>query len=273
MTTQGQAPSMGAIKERMHKVWTSGEYARIGNPLVLIGELLCEAADLRSGDKVLDVATGSGNTAISAARRFCEVTGMDLAPESIEHARRRAEAEGMEITFEVGDAEDLSYPDASFDVVLSSIGVMFCPNQEQAAGELLRVCRPGGKIGLASWTPDGFTGNMLKTVGKHVPPPPGVKPAPLWGTEERLRELFGGGVSSLEATRRTYVFRYPSAEYFVEYFRNYYGPTVRAFAALEPEGQEALARDLQELLESRNTSGDETLVVPSDYLEVVAVKR
>ena len=218
------------------------------------------------------MATGSGNTAISAARRFCEVTGMDLAPEWIEHARSRADAEGMEITFEVGDAEDLSYPDASFDVVLSSIGVMFCPNQEQAAGELLRVCRPGGKIGLASWTPDGFIGNMLKTVGKHVPPPPGVKPAPLWGTEERLRELFGDGISSLEATRRTYVFRYPSAEYFVEYFRNYYGPTVRAFAALEPEGQEALARDLQELLESRNTSGDETLVVPSDYLEVVAVK-
>jgi ubiquinone/menaquinone biosynthesis C-methylase UbiE len=218
------------------------------------------------------VATGSGNTAISAARRFCEVTGMDLAPESIEHARRRADAEGMEITFEVGDAEDLSYPDASFDVVLSSIGVMFCPNQEQAAGELLRVCRPGGKIGLASWTPDGFTGNMLKTVGKHVPPPPGVKPAPLWGTEERLRELFGDGISSLEATRRTYVFRYPSAEYFVQYFRNYYGPTVRAFAALETDGQEALARDLQELLDSRNTSGDETLVVPSDYLELVAVK-
>jgi ubiquinone/menaquinone biosynthesis C-methylase UbiE len=179
----------------------------------------------------------------------------------------------MDITFDVGDAEDLSYPDASFDVVLSTLGVMFCPNQEQAVGELLRVCRPGGKIGLASWTPDGFIGNMLKTVGKHVPPPPGVKPAPLWGTEERLRELFGDGISSLEATRRTYAFRYPSAEYFVEYFRNYYGPTVRAFAALEPEGQEALARDLQELLESQNTSGDETLVVRSDYLEAVAVRR
>ena len=273
MTTQDQAPSMGAIKERMHKVWTSGEYARIGNPLVLIGELLCEAVDLRSGDKVLDVATGSGNTAISAARRFCEVTGMDLAPESIEHARRRADAEGMDITFEVGDAEDLSYPDASFDVVLSTIGVMFCPNQEQAAGELLRVCRPGGKIGLASWTPEGFTGSMLRTVGKHVPPPPGIKPPSLWGTEERLQELLGGGVSSLQATRRTYNFRYPSAAHFVDWFRNYYGPTVRAFAALEPEGQDALARDLRELLEDRNTSGDETIVVPSDYLEVVAVRR
>ena len=272
MTTQDQAPSMDAIKERMHKVWTSGEYARIGNPLVFIGELLCEAVDLRSGDKVLDVATGTGNTAISAARRFCGVTGMDLAPENIEHARRRADAEGMDIAFEVGDAEDLSYPDASFDVVLSTIGVMFCPNQEKAAEELLRVCRPGGKIGVSSWTPDGYTGSMLRTVGKHVPPPPGVKPAPLWGTEERVRELFGDGVSSLKATRRTYVFRYPSAEYFVEFFRNYYGPTVRAFGALDPEGQDALAQDLRELLDSHDTSGDETLVVPSDYLEVVAVK-
>jgi ubiquinone/menaquinone biosynthesis C-methylase UbiE len=264
---------MSAIKDRMQKIWTSGEYAKIGNPLVIMGELLCEAVDLRAGDKVLDVATGSGNTAISAARRFCEVTGMDLAPEWLEHARRRAEAEGMDITFEVGDAEDLSYPDAAFDVVLSTLGVMFCPNQEKAAGELLRVCRPGGKIGLANWTPDGFIGNLLRTVGKHVPPPPGVKPPPLWGTEERLQELLGGGVSSLETTRRTYFFRYPSAQYFVEYFREYYGPTVRAFAALDAEGQDALARDLEELLGDRNVSGDETLVVPSDYLEVVAVRR
>lgn len=273
MTTKDQAPDMSAIKDRMQKIWTSGEYAKIGNPLVIMGELLCEAVDLRAGDKVLDVATGSGNTAISAARRFCEVTGMDLAPEWLEHARRRAEAEGMDIAFEVGDAEDLSYPDASFDVVLSTFGVMFCPDQEKAAGELLRVCRPGGRIGLANWTPDGFIGNMLRTVGKHVPPPPGVKPPPLWGTEERLRELLGEGVSSLRTTRRTYNFRYPSAEHFVEYFREYYGPTVRAFAALEPEGQEALARDLKELCESWNVSGDETLVVPSDYLEVVAVRR
>jgi ubiquinone/menaquinone biosynthesis C-methylase UbiE len=264
---------MSAVKDRMHKVWTSGEYARIGNPLVLIGESLCEAADLRSGDNVLDVATGSGNTAISAARRFCEVTGMDLAPESIEHARKRAEAEGMEITFEVGDAEDLQYADASFDVVLSTLGVMFCPNQEKAAGEMLRVCRSGGKIGLANWTPDGFVGQMLKTVGKHVPPPPGIKPPPLWGIEERLAELLGDGTSSLEATRRAYVFRYPSPDHYVEWFRDYYGPTVRAFAALDPDGREALAKDLKDLLESWNTSGDDTLVVSSDYLEAVAVRR
>jgi ubiquinone/menaquinone biosynthesis C-methylase UbiE len=273
VTTQDAAPGKSAIQERQVKIWTAGEYARIGNPIAIMGELLCEAVDLRSGVEVLDVATGSGNTAISAARRFCEVTGMDLAPESIEHARRRAEAEGMDITFEVGDAEDLSYPDASFDVVLSTIGVMFCPDQEKAASELLRVCRPGGKIGLASWTPDSFTGQKLKTVGKHVPPPPGVKPPSLWGTEERLRELLGEGVSSLQMTRRIYNFRYPSADHYVGWFREYYGPTVRAFAALDAEGREALARDLKELCESRNASGDETLVVPSDYLEAVAVRR
>ena len=273
MTTQDQAPNMSAIKERQQKTWTSGNYAMVGNLLVIIGEQLCEAVDLRAGDKVLDVATGSGNTALSAARRFCEVTGIDYVPDLIERAKSRAEAEGLEARFEVGDAEDLPYPDASFDVVLSTLGVMFTPDPERAASELLRVCRPGGKIGLANWTPDGFIGNMFRTMGKHVPPPPGIKPPPLWGTEERLRELLGEGVSSLETTRRSYVFRQPSAQHFVEYFRKYYGPTLRAFEALEPEGQDALARDLKELLENWNTSGDQTLVVPSDYLEVVAVRR
>ena len=272
MSTQPQVPDSNALKERQVKIWTAGEYARIGNPIAIMGELLCEAVDLHSGDDVLDVATGSGNTAISAARRFCNVTGMDLAPESIEQARRRAEAEAMDITFEVGDAEDLPYEDASFDVVVSTIGVMFCPDQEAAAGELLRVCKPGGKIGLASWTPDSFSGQKLKTVGKHVPPPPGVKPPSLWGTEERLRELLGEGVSSLQTTRRTYNFRYPSADHYVGWQREYYGPTVRAFAALDAEGQEALAADLGELCESRNVSGDGTLVAPSDYLEAVAIR-
>ena len=228
---------------------------------------------MHAGDKVLDVATGSGNTAISATRRFCETTGIDYVPELIEYARKRAEVEGLEITFDVGDAEDLPYPDASFDVVLSTLGVMFAPNQEKAAEELLRVCRPGGKIGLANWTPDSYIGNMFRTHGKHVPPPPGIKPPPLWGTEERLRELLGEGVASLEVTRRTYMFRYLSAGHFVEFFRSYYGPTLKAFEALDPDGQEALAKDLKELLEHWNISGDAALIVPSDYLEVVAVRR
>jgi ubiquinone/menaquinone biosynthesis C-methylase UbiE len=273
MTDQGQSPNLGAIKDRQQKTWTSGDYTRIGNTLVIIGELLCEAVDVRAGDKVLDVATGGGNTAISAARRFCEVTGIDYVPELIEYARNRAEVEGVEVSFEVGDAEDLPYPDASFDVVLSTLGVMFAPDQEKTARELLRVCRPGGKIGLANWTPDGFIGNMFRTQGKHVPPPPGIKPPPLWGTEERLRELLGEGVASLEVTRRSYVWRYRSARHFVEHFRSYYGPTLKAFEALDADGQEALATDLEELLEGWNISGDATLVVPSDYLEVVAVRR
>jgi ubiquinone/menaquinone biosynthesis C-methylase UbiE len=273
VTDQGQAPNLSTIKDRQQKTWTSGDYTRIGNTLVIIGELLCEAVDVHAGDKVLDVATGGGNTAISAARRFCDVTGIDYVPELIEYARKRAEIEGMEITFEVGDAENLPYSDASCDVVLSTLGVMFAPDQEKAAEELLRVCRPGGKIGLANWTPDGYIGSMFRTQGKHVPPPPGIKPPPLWGTEERLRELLGEGVASLEVTRRSFMWRYPSARHFVEYFRSYYGPTLKAFEVLDADGQEALAKDLEELLEHWNISDGSTLIVPSDYLEVVAVRR
>jgi ubiquinone/menaquinone biosynthesis C-methylase UbiE len=264
---------LNAIKDKQQKTWASGNYAMIGNSLVIIGELLCEAVDVHSGQRVLDVATGSGNTAISAARRYCDVTGIDYVPTLIGQARERAEAEGMQITFEVGDAEDLPYPDASFDVVLSTVGVMFAPDQEKTAAELLRVSRPGGKIGLVNWTPDGFIGHMFRAVGKHFPPPPGIKPPPLWGTEERLRELFGEGISSLQTTRRSYVFRYPSVEHFIESFRTYYGPVHKAFESLDAAGQDALARDLEKLLHDRNTSGDGTLVVPSDYLEVVAVRR
>jgi ubiquinone/menaquinone biosynthesis C-methylase UbiE len=264
---------LNAIKEKQQRTWATGNYAMVGNTLVIMGERLCEAVDLRSGQEVLDVATGSGNTALSAARRLCEVSGVDYVPELVEQAKERAAAERMGIAFEVGDAESLPYPDSSFDVVLSTVGVMFAPDQEKAAGELLRVCRSGGKIGLANWTPDGFIGNMLRIVGKHVPPPPGIKPPSLLGTEERLQELFGEEISFLEITRRSYVFRYPSARHFVEYFRAYYGPMHKAFESLDAAGQEALARDLEDLLHERNISGDETVVVPSDYLEVVAVRR
>ncbi len=265
--------NLTSVKEGQQKTWSTGNYARIGNPLVIMGELLCEAVDVRSGQKVLDVATGSGNTAISAARRFCETTGIDYVPDLIEYARQRAATEGFEVAFEVGDAENLPYPDASFDVVLSTLGVMFTPDQEKAASELLRICRPGGKIGLANWTPDSYVGNMFRTVSKHFPPPPGVKPPPLWGTEERLRELLGDGVSSLDTTRRTYVFRYPSAGHFIEYFRSYYGPMNKAFETLDPDGRRALESDLRKLIADWNISGDGTAVLPSDYLEVVAVRR
>jgi ubiquinone/menaquinone biosynthesis C-methylase UbiE len=264
---------MTTIKERQQKTWSSGDYARIGNSLVIMGERLSEAVDVRPGQKVLDVATGSGNTAISAARRFSMATGIDYVPELIEQARERAQAEGLDVAFDVGDAENLPYPDASFDVVLSTVGVMFTPDQDRAAKELLRVCKPGGKIGLANWVPDGYVGNMLRTVGKHVPPPAGVKPPPLWGTEDRLRELLGEEVSSMESRRRTYVFRYLSANHFIEQFRSYYGPVHKAFDSLDEDGRDALENDLKELIGEWNISGDETVVLPSDYLEVVAVRR
>ena len=268
MTTE-----LTAMKEHQRETWAAGSYAMVGNRLVIMGELLCEAVDLRAGQRVLDVATGSGNAALSAARRFCEVTGMDYVPELIEEARRRADVERLEVVFEVGDAEDLPYPDSSFDVVLSTIGVMFAPNQEKAAGELLRVCRPGGKIGLANWTPDGWAGEFFNTVGKHLPAPPGIKPPPLWGTEEQLRELFGEGVSQLEVTRRSYLLRCPSAKRFIEHYRAYFGPIRKTFESLDEADQESLAQDLEELLGRWNTSGDGTLVVPPDYLEAVAVRR
>jgi ubiquinone/menaquinone biosynthesis C-methylase UbiE len=264
---------MTTIKERQQKTWSSGDYARIGNSLVIMGERLSEAVDVRPGQKVLDVATGSGNTAISAARRFSMAIGIDYVPELIEQAKERAQAEGLDVAFDVGDAENLPYPDASFDVVLSTVGVMFTPDQDRAAKELLRVCKPGGKIGLANWVPDGYVGNMLRTVGKHVPPPAGVKPPPLWGTEDRLRELLGEEVSSMESRRRTYVFRYLSANHFIEQFRSYYGPVHKAFDSLDEDGRDALENDLKELIGEWNISGDETVVLPSDYLEVVAVRR
>jgi SAM-dependent methyltransferase len=271
--TTPQTPTLTTIKERQQKTWSSGDYAKIGNPLVIMGECLSEAVDVRPGQKVLDVATGSGNTAISAARRFSMATGIDYIPDLIEQARERARAEGLDVAFEVGDAENLPYPDASFDVVLSTVGVMFTPDQERAARELLRVCKPGGKIELANWVPDGYVGNMLRTVGKHVPPPAGVKPPPLWGTEDRLRELLGEGVSSLDTTRRTYVFRYLSVDHFIEQFRSYYGPVHKAFESLDEDGRGALENDLKELIGKWNISGDETALLPSDYLEVVAVRR
>jgi ubiquinone/menaquinone biosynthesis C-methylase UbiE len=273
VTTQSQAPDAGAIKELQRRAWAAGEYARVGNRLVIMGELLCEALDLRAGERVLDVATGSGNAAISAARRSCEVRGLDYVPEWAEYARERAEAERLSVTFEVGDAENLPYPNASFDAVLSTIGVMFAPDQEKAAGELLRVCRPGGKVGLANWTPDGFVGDFFGTIDEHVPPPPGLESPLSWGTEERLQELLGAGVSSLTVTRRSYVLRYSSAQHFIEHYRSYFGPMREAFEALDKPGQDALARDIEELLDRWNASGDKTLVVPADYLEVVAIRR
>ena len=264
---------LAEIKERQQRAWASGDYAVFGAALVIMSELLCEAVDLRPGQKVLDVATGSGNTALAAARRFGETSGIDYVPDLLERARERASAEGLEVDFREGDAEGIPFPDASFDVVLSTVGSMFAPDQERAAGELLRVCRPGGRVGLANWTPDGFAGELGSLFGSYLPPSPGLKPPALWGTEERLRELLGDGVEDLRISRRSFVFRYRSVAHYFEVLRGQLGPTRETFLALEPVVRERLAGDVVDLVGRFNRSGDDTLVVPSDYLEVVATRR
>lgn len=263
---------LAAVKQRQQAAWATGDYSVVGATLVIVAEQLCETVDLRSGQRVLDVATGSGITAIAAARRFCEVTGLDYVPALLDRARERAAAEHLSVTFQEGDAENMPFPDASFDAVLSTFGVMFAPNQEQAARELLRVCHPGGRIGLASWTPDSYIGQLFRTIGKYVPPPAGVKPPSLWGTEERLRELFGDQITTLTVARRTFAFRYRSAQHWLDIFRTYYGPVHKTFGAVDPERQEVLANDLIALLQQFDIGEGAGLVVPSDYLEVVATR-
>ncbi|HWP62916.1 MAG TPA: class I SAM-dependent methyltransferase [Candidatus Binatia bacterium] len=266
-------PDYVAIKGRQRQVWAAGDYQAIAARIVPVSERLCDAVDLRAGARVLDVAAGTGNTAIAAARRECQVTAIDYVPTLLERGRARAAAEGLPVIFEDGDAEALPVPDAAYDVVLSTFGSMFAPNQERAAGELLRACRPGGRIGLANWTPDGWIGEMLRVVGRHVPPPAGLRPPTRWGSEDGLRELFGDGIGALQATRQSFVWRFASAERYLDLFRTTYGPVLKAFEALDASGQEALARDLVETVERFNRSDDDTLVVPADYLEVVVTRR
>jgi SAM-dependent methyltransferase len=273
MSTMQAQPDLTAVKSRQQVAWSSGDYAIIGTTLAITGEMLCEAIELRPGQRVLDVAAGNGNATMAAARRWADVTSTDYVPALLERGRAKAEAERFSVTFQQADAEDLPFEDASFDIVLSIFGVMFTPNQEQAAQELLRVCRPGGKIGLANWTPESFIGNVFRTIGKYIPPAPGVKSPALWGTEARLRELFGDGISELQINRRMFVFRYRSAQHWLEVFRTYYGPVLKAFAALDTAGQANLEHDLLELLAHFNQGGSETLAVPSEYLEVVATRR
>jgi ubiquinone/menaquinone biosynthesis C-methylase UbiE len=271
-TTHNTQPDLAAVKARQQKMWASGNYAAVAARIVPMAEHLAEAAGLRPGDRVLDVATGSGNAALAAARYGAEVTGVDYVPELLERGRERAAAEGLEVTFAVGDAEDLDFPDASFDAVLSALGVMFAPDQERAAAELARVVRPGGTIGLVNWTPDGFIGQLLKTVSKHVPPPAGVRPPSQWGTEARLRELLGDAVSRLDVTTRTYVWRFRSPEEFAGFFKEWYGPTRKAFEALDEAGRQRLWDDLTALAREHDTEPGLTVAMPAEYLEVVATR-
>jgi len=265
-------PDLDALKTRQHGAWSSGDYAIVGTTLQIVGEQLCEALDIRAGQSVLDVAAGNGNATLAAARRWCQVISTDYVPSLLERGRARASADGLSVEFKEADAEALPFGDAAFDAVVSTFGVMFTPNQDRAASELLRVCKSGGKIGLANWTPDGFIGQVFKTLGKYLPPT-GAKSPALWGTKARLDEMFASQAGDIQITRRDFAFRYRSAEHFVDIFKTYYGPVLKAFAALDGTNQNNLKRDLLALIATMNRSGDATMVVPSEYLEVVVIKR
>ena len=267
------AVDLNAIKAKQQAAWSSGDYAIIGTTLQIVGERLAEAMDLRAGQTVLDVAAGNGNMTLAAARRWCEVTSTDYVESLLEFGRKRAEAERLQVKFQIADAEDLPFAGASFDAVVSTFGGMFSPDQDRTAAEMVRVCRSGGRIGLANWTPEGFIGQMFKTIGKYLPPPTGVKSPAVWGTQEWVQTTFGAAASTITAQPRHFTFRYRSAQHFLDIFRIYYGPMLKAFEALEETGGKALARDIIVLVGRFNTSGDQTMVVPGEYLEVVITRR
>jgi SAM-dependent methyltransferase len=266
------APDYAAIKAKQQAAWSSGDYSVVGVTLQIVGESLCEAMDLRAGQSVLDVAAGNGNCSLAAARRFCEVTSTDYVQDLLRRGRERAEAERLPITFQVADAEALPFAEGAFDAVMSTFGVMFAPDQERAATELMRVCRSGGKVGLANWTPDSFIGQLFKTLGRYVPPALGLKSPALWGSRERLGELFAEA-GDIAVAERQFVLRYRSAQHWIETWRSIYGPLQKAFDTLDAEKQLALEADLIALIGSLNVATDGTMVVPSKYLEIVVIKR
>jgi ubiquinone/menaquinone biosynthesis C-methylase UbiE len=274
MNIQSSPPvtDLSAVKARQQAAWSSGDYAIVGTTLQIVGESLCEALDLQAGQRVLDVAAGNGNATLAAARRFADVISTDYVGALLERGRERAAAERLPVTFQEADAEKLPFADASFDAVLSTFGVMFTPDQQQAAGQMLRVCRPGGKIGLANWTPEGFIGQLFKTIGKYVPPAPGVKSPALWGTKAHLDVLFGTH-ATIDAQSRHFAFRYKSPEHMLNVFRTYYGPVLKAFAAIDPPSQRALEADILALIGKFNVAKQGTVVIPSEYLEVVITRK
>ena len=274
MTTlsTGSTLDFGAIKTRQQAIWASGDFGRIGVLLQIVGESLCEAVDLRAGENVLDVAAGNGNASLAAARRYADVTSADYVPELLAQGLRRAEAEGLPLLTRVADAEELPFHDGEFDVALSTFGVMFAPNQERAAAEMARVVRPGGRIGLANWTPEGFIGELFRTVGRFVPPPAGLTPPAAWGTEKRLAELFHSHAADMRTERKLFVFRNLSAEHWIDQFRRYYGPVLRAFEALDEARQREFHAALLELLGRYHRGGSDTPIAPGEYLEVVVTR-
>ena len=260
-------PDYSAIKQRQRATWGAGNYSVIGTTLQIVGETLCEALDLCAGETVLDVAAGNGNVSLAAARRRAHVTSTDYVPQLLDVAKKRAEAEGLDIEFREADAEALPFEDGSFDVAVSTFGIMFTPNQSKAASEIARVVRKGGRVGMANWTPDSFIGQLFKIIGKHVPPPAGVASPALWGTDMKLKELFPG--RTVTTAKRIFNFRYESPEHWLEVFRTYYGPTHKAFGALTPDGQQALQTEILALVQQLNRRRDGKMVVPGEYLEVI----
>jgi ubiquinone/menaquinone biosynthesis C-methylase UbiE len=272
VTTASATPDLTQVKRRQQQMWASGDFHAVATLIQPVADVLCDAVDLQAGWRVIDVACGSGNAAIAAARCGCDVIGIDYVPALLARGRRRVEAEGLPVELLEGDAEAIAFADGSFDAALSVFGAMFAPDHAKAATELARVCRPGGRIGLATWTPDGFIGEMLKVVAAHVPPAPGVASPSLWGSEQYLRELFGASVDELMATERTFKFRFPSAEAFVFYFRTYYGPTLKAFEAVGDDGAEALQSELVELVRRHSVTGRGPVAIPASWLQTVAVR-
>lgn len=259
---------LAALKAKQRATWGSGDYAAIGTTLQIVGETLCETIDLRPGSKVLDVAAGNGNATLAAARRFCDVTSTDYVATLLGRAEDRAAAERLRVDFRIEDVENLGFGDASFDVVLSTFGVMFCADHDRAAAEMLRVCRPGGVIGMANWTPEGFVGQLFRIIGRYVPPPPGARSPALWGTRPALEGMFGPGARAIELVPRSFVFRYRSTDHFIDFFREFYGPIHKAFLAVGERAPE-LEADIRGLLDRVNVATDGTLIAPSDYVDVV----
>lgn len=273
MTMEATAqPDYATIKSKQNAAWASGDYARIGTTLQIVGETLAEAMNVRPGSSVLDVAAGNGNATLAFGRRFCHVTSTDYVDALLARGRSRAEAEGQDVTFKLADAEHLPFDDGTFDAVVSTFGVMFTPNQTRAAREMLRACRSGGRIGMANWTPEGFIGQVFKTLGRHVPPPAGVKSPALWGTEAFIQEQFGPAARHISNEKRSFTFRYSSPEHFIDVFRTYYGPVHKGFLALDPAGQQTLAKDLMATIAGFNKATDGSMQVPSEYLEIVIDK-
>ncbi|HEX5053767.1 MAG TPA: class I SAM-dependent methyltransferase [Planctomycetota bacterium] len=271
-TTLRSAPDLGAIKQKQRATWASGDYSLIGNTLQMVGDRLAKALEVHPGSRVLDVAAGNGNVSLALARLWCDVTSTDYVQSLLDDGRARAEAEGLELDFRIADAEQLPFEDGEFDGVVSTFGVMFAPDQQRAAAELLRVCRSRGRIGLANWTPDGFVGAMFRVLGRHVPPPPGLRSPADWGRRDWIEKRFRAATFELSFGLRTFEFAYDSPRHFVAFFRTYYGPVAKAFSALDVDGQRLLEADLLALIAEFNTASDGTMRVPGEYAEILMTK-